>query len=405
MESLARVPELSVPLRDGEGGGPRPHPLTGYAGLKDGDGGSKCHSASQASMSKLSRLSARSASIAKLGSGNAENGNAGRIIQASLAVNVILFFAKLWTFLTTGSLAVLASLVDSTIDLIAQTIILSANYMAERHQKSRKISTVYPVGMSRMEPLGVIICAVLMMLASAEVVKEAVTELVNYGGSASGPKMDFSYTAGAVLIVVILLKVGLWRWGTKVSESENNVSLEAISQDNYNDMLSNVAALFAAMMTKANAILWYSDPGGALVISAYIIWSWLKTAMEQIDMLVGKQASPDFLALIQEIAETHDPTAQLDVVRAYHFGPKFLVEVELVMDRRTPLQESHDVGMLLQDRIERLDDCERCFVHVDYEFRQDDDHDKSVPITKKITVTPCNNSHSKNQALLPGACN
>merc|ERR1712187_1022348 len=91
---------------------------------------------------------------------------------------------------------------------------------------------------------------------------------------------------------------------------------------------------------------------------------------------------------IREIAETHDPSAQLDVVRAYHFGPKFLVEVELVMDRRTPLEESHDVGMLLQDRIERLDECERCFVHVDYEHRQEDDHDQSVPITKKITVTP-----------------
>jgi len=318
-----------------------------------------------------------------------------------LAVNVVLFVAKLWTFVVTGSLAVLASLVDSTIDLIAQTIIMSANYMSERHQKNKSIATtVYPVGMSRVEPLGVIICAVLMMLASAEVVKDSVAELVKYSSKPQGPKMDFSYTAGLVLLVVILLKIGLWRWGAKASETENNVSLEAISQDNYNDVLSNIAALLSAMLTKINGILWYADPVGALVISFYIIWSWLKTAMEQIDMLVGKRASPEFLALVQEIAETHDPSAQLDVVRAYHFGPKFLVEVEVVMDRRTPLQESHDVGMLLQDRIERLDDCERCFVHVDYEHRQDDDHDKTVPITKKITVSP-SGGLDKNSTLLP----
>lgn len=35
-------------------------------------------------------------------------------------------------------------------------------------------------------------------------------------------------------------------------------------------------------------------------------------------------------------------------MRAYHFGPRFLVELEVVMDEHTPLRESHDVGLLLQ---------------------------------------------------------
>ena len=31
-----------------------------------------------------------------------------------------------------------------------------------------------------------------------------------------------------------------------------------------------------------------------------------------------------------------------------------------VMDPKTPLEISHDVGMLLQDQIEHMDECERC---------------------------------------------
>ena len=31
---------------------------------------------------------------------------------------------------------------------------------------------------------------------------------------------------------------------------------------------------------------------------------------------------------VREMAETHDPGALLDCMRAYHFGPKFLVEVQ-----------------------------------------------------------------------------
>ena len=39
---------------------------------------------------------------------------------------------------------------------------------------------------------------------------------------------------------------------------------------------------------------------------------------------------------VREMAETHDPGALLDCMRAYHFGPKFLVEVEIVMANPQP---------------------------------------------------------------------
>mmetsp|Transcript_9286 Transcript_9286/g.32037 ORF Transcript_9286/g.32037 Transcript_9286/m.32037 type:complete len:81 (+) Transcript_9286:89-331(+) len=64
-----------------------------------------------------------------------------------------------------------------------------------------------------------------------------------------------------------------------------------------------------------------------------------------------------------------------DIVRAYHFGPRFLVELEMVMDASTPLKTSHDVGMELQREVEARDDVERCFVHVDYLERDYDEHD------------------------------
>lgn len=113
------------------------------------------------------------------------------------------------------------------------------------------------------------------------------------------------------------------------------------------------------------------------------------------DPILGKSADSAFLDVVREMAETHDPVpsspshpppgpstfppstldpphpphfphpstlhprhrtqnASLDVVRAYHFGPKFLVEIEIVMAEETPLRESHDVGILLQHKIERL---------------------------------------------------
>ena len=59
---------------------------------------------------------------------------------------------------------------------------------------------------------------------------------------------------------------------------------------------------------------------------------------------------------------------------AYHFGPKFLVELEVVMPKETLLFESHDVGMELQYEIEGREEVERCFVHIDYQTRPYDEH-------------------------------
>ena len=49
----------------------------------------------------------------------------------------------------------------------------------------------------------------------------------------------------------------------------------------------------------------------------------------KLEMIIGKSADPAFLDVVREMAETHDPAVSLDVVRAYHFGPKFLVELEV----------------------------------------------------------------------------
>ena len=66
-----------------------------------------------------------------------------------------------------------------------------------------------------------------------------------------------------------------------------------------------------------------------------------------------------------------------DIVRAYHFGPRYLVELEMVMDATTPLRVTHDLALDLQQRVEAIPLVERAFVHVDYDFRTVDEHDPS----------------------------
>ena len=68
---------------------------------------------------------------------------------------------------------------------------------------------------------------------------------------------------------------------------------------------------------------------------------------------------------------------EIDQIKAYHFGPKFIVEVIMVMNKSTSLKVAHDVSLELQQLIEQLDEVERAFVKLDYE-KHGADYDEHV---------------------------
>ena len=60
----------------------------------------------------------------------------------------------------------------------------------------------------------------------------------------------------------------------------------------------------------------------------------------------------------------------MDTVRAYHMGERLFVEVHIVLDPETKLYFAHDVGESLEAKIEQIEEVERCFVHLDFNFDQ-----------------------------------
>ncbi|KAL9190969.1 hypothetical protein ACHAXT_000675 [Thalassiosira profunda] len=310
-------------------------------------------------------------------------------VDLSLYINLFILATKAVAYAETLSLSVLAALVDSALDVVSQGILA---YTERRSSKTRS-SAHYPAGASRLEPLGVLSCAALMGFASFGVLKEAAEGLwEGLAGGNGGVLTDENWSSFWSMAGVVVVKLGLWalcqRVGhVRVREASGHSSngnggakyyvdslLEALAQDHWNDCLSNAVAAIALLCAFSNERLWILDPIGAIIISLYIIFSWYSTGREQIEQLTGKAAPRDFIDELYETANNFDPKMEVDVVRAYHFGPKFLVELEVVLPRDTLLFESHDLGMELQYEIESREEVERCFVHIDYESRPYDEH-------------------------------
>eukprot|EP00560_Eucampia_antarctica_P009434 CAMPEP_0197830590 /NCGR_PEP_ID=MMETSP1437-20131217/7185_1 /TAXON_ID=49252 ORGANISM="Eucampia antarctica, Strain CCMP1452" /NCGR_SAMPLE_ID=MMETSP1437 /ASSEMBLY_ACC=CAM_ASM_001096 /LENGTH=388 /DNA_ID=CAMNT_0043433073 /DNA_START=31 /DNA_END=1197 /DNA_ORIENTATION=- len=303
-------------------------------------------------------------------------------LDLSLYVNIAILLTKVVAYAHTFSLSVLAALVDSVLDVVSQLVL---SY-TEKHSSLSRSSALYPAGASRLEPVGVLTCAALMGMASFEILKESLENLFLHRDSIADDgdmnNMGSFWSMTAVVLVKLLLLAICRRASSPTTNNTDNEShfrltdptLEALALDHRNDCLSNAVAAAALLFALRSESLWFLDPLGALAISLYIIHSWYETGKQQIEQLTGKCAPEEFIDELYQLASTFDDRMIIDVCRAYHFGPKFLVEVEVVLPKDTLLFESHDRGMELQYEIESRDEVERCFVHIDYETRPYDEH-------------------------------
>ena len=102
-------------------------------------------------------------------------GSVSMAVNLSLAVNILLLISKISVFVMTFSLAVIATLVDSVLDLLSQSII----WLTERKvNKHTDIKSKYPVGKTRLEPIGMLTVSMLMVMLSVTVIRESIQTLM-----------------------------------------------------------------------------------------------------------------------------------------------------------------------------------------------------------------------------------
>ncbi|KAH1237420.1 Metal tolerance protein 9 [Glycine max] len=147
--------------------------------------------------------------------------------------------------------------------------------------------------------------------------------------------------------------------------------------DSLLDLLSGFILWFTAHAMK-NRNQYHYPIGKKLmqpVIALYTINTWAKTVIENVGSLIGRTAPPGFPAkLIYLIWNHHEQIKHMDNVRAYTFGAHYFVEVDIVLPEDMLLHQAHNIGETLQEKLEQLQEVERAFVYIDFEFTHRPEH-------------------------------
>ncbi|KKA16985.1 Cation diffusion facilitator [Rasamsonia emersonii CBS 393.64] len=274
-------------------------------------------------------------------------------IYVNLLANVLLLAAKIVITVMTSSVSVLASLVDAALDFLSTAIVWSTTRLTARRDRHR-----YPVGRRRLEPVGVLIFATVMVTSFFQV---AIVSLQRLTGE-DHALVQLGTDAIAIMGATVAVKLLCWLWCRRINDS----NVQALAQDAMTDIVFNLfSIIFPLVGTYAN--LWFLDPAGGLALSVYVMGNWARTANEHIAHLTGAAASPDersvLLYLVMRFAAS---IRWIQNLEAYHSGDRLNVEVDIVLDEHTTLHDSHDLGESLQHMLESVGNVDRAFVHLDY---------------------------------------
>uniref|UniRef100_A0A9I9DU55 Metal tolerance protein 11 n=1 Tax=Cucumis melo TaxID=3656 RepID=A0A9I9DU55_CUCME len=284
-------------------------------------------------------------------------------IRISNIANMVLFAAKVYASIRSGSLAIIASTLDSLLDLLSGFILWFTAFSMQTPNPYQ-----YPIGKKRMQPLGILVFASVMATLGLQIILESIRTLL-LGDSVFNLTKEQERWVVGIMISVTIVKLVLMVY----CRTFTNEIVKAYAQDHFFDVVTNAIGLVAALL--ANYIAGWIDPLGAIILALYTIRTWSMTVLENVNSLVGRSAAPEYLQKLTYLCWNHHKAIRhIDTVRAYTFGSHYFVEVDIVLPGDMPLEEAHDIGESLQEKLELLPEIERAFVHLDYEYKHKPEH-------------------------------
>jgi cation diffusion facilitator family transporter len=253
--------------------------------------------------------------------------------RLSILAAALLIVLKTGTGWLTGSISVWASLLDSTMDILASAI----NFFAIR-TASRPPDEDHAYGHGKVESLAGLFQALVITVSGFYLIWEAIRRLIE-------PRETRAEGVGiATMIVAVVISVGLVFRLKRVAGTTDSPALAADAAHYASDIYSNGAALAALVVSYLTGWL-LADPLFSIAISAYILASAFSVARDSVDVLMDKRLPAEVDEMIDRIVGSYRSQGVVGVhdVRTRRSGSIKFIDLHLEVERGKSLEEAHDL--------------------------------------------------------------
>lgn len=263
----------------------------------------------------------------------------------SSTVAAVLTLLKLILGLASGSVAVLASAVDSILDMFVSIF----NYFAI--SKSEKpADKTFNYGKGKIEALASVIEGTIITMSGLFLLYQAFSK---YQSQETSTYLDVSiYVMIASLVITIFLVLYL----NYVAKKTNNMVIKADALHYKTDVFSTIAVLLSLLLVSFTGYELFDVIIGSL-IALYIIYSAYGLIRDGIMVLLDRALDEEMVENIASIIKSHKEIHSFHHLKTREAANKIFVEAHVVFsDTSISLVKAHKISDLIEDEIEKLDE-------------------------------------------------
>ena len=262
-----------------------------------------------------------------------------RITILSVATAAVLVTIKMVVWLMSGSVALLASLADSGLDLIASLV----TFFAVRYAAAPP-DAEHRYGHGKAEAFGSLFQAGLVFASAALIGQEAIRHMLEPS------RVEQTGWALAVMVASIALTGALVLAQGQVLKKTASVAVSGDRAHYFSDLASNVVALLGIGATALTGWLG-ADAAAGLAVAAILLWGAIQVFRESSTQLMDRELPDQDRARIVELMTADPRVTDVHQLRTRAAGPYIHIQMHADIDPDVSLAEAHSIVVAAERRV------------------------------------------------------
>jgi len=282
-----------------------------------------------------------------------DNGRLMRLATyASTSVAVTLILVKFGAWLSTESVSLLATLIDSSLDALASLINLLAV-----HQALQPADRQHRFGHGKAEALAGLGQATFIAGSAGFLALESISRIIH------PQKVQMIGVGIGVMVFSILVTLVLIAFQRHVIRKTGSTAIKADELHYRTDLMVNGSVIVALLLA---AYGWSGfDAVFALGIAAYILYSSWQIAHEAVQHLMDQELPDEERQRIIDTVMKHPHTRGMHDLRTRRSGTTCFIQLHLELDDQLPLIKAHQISDQVEYRLHMLFPDAEIIIHED----------------------------------------
>ena len=293
--------------------------------------------------------------------------------MASIAMALFLIVLKAWAALQTSSMAMLGSLADSTLDLLASIVVLLGVRIA-----AQPADTDHRFGHGKAEALAALVQVIIISISALFIGYRSVERLM------AGAQTKDAELGIGVSLVAILFTIALISYQRYVVRRTGSVAISTDRLHYASDLMLNASVIVALVLDQYGGLAG-ADAIFGLLIALWLLWGAWRSSSHALDQLMDREWPEDLRAKFLAACSEYPELAGLHDLRTRTSGTHHFAQFHVWVPSDWTVAQAHERMDRIEEELQHRFPATEILMHLDPEGHTDRETMLPSEITEKAT--------------------